>query len=227
MELNEIIKNDTFIGIFRILLSLVIAGFVGFERKLKNHPAGSRTYMLVCVGSTMVMLMSLKLSSKFPNFDITRMGSQVISGIGFLGVGTIITTQHNRVRGLSTAAGLWCIAIIGLLIGTGMYEFAIVGAAAQAFIMIFLKKFYVFKDIENKYFYITIITEAKTNINEIIDKCSDRGFKIIDFFSEDNNSSKFLHYYIYVKAPLNLCENASLEYIGAIDGVIYVEKIKD
>lgn len=112
----------------RILVAFVLGGVLGVERGMKQRPAGLRTYMLVCVGACVIMLTNLYIYQVFAVGDPVRMGAQVVSGIGFLGAGTIVVTKHNQIRGLTTAAGLWAAAAIGLATGVGFYEAAIVGA---------------------------------------------------------------------------------------------------
>lgn len=129
-KLYELNMISTF---FRLLLALICGGILGVERGKKNRPAGFRTYMLVCVASAMVMITNQYISEVYSTGDPSRMGAQVISGIGFLGAGTIIVTGRNRVTGLTTAAGLWASACIGLTIGVGFYSGAIIGC-----IMIFV-----------------------------------------------------------------------------------------
>lgn len=108
----------------RLLLSAVCGGVVGFEREQKGRPAGFRTHILVCVGSTLCMMINQYLPV-LGESDLARLGAGVISGIGFLGAGTILVTRKNHVTGLSTAAGLWASAAIGLAIGIGFYEAAL------------------------------------------------------------------------------------------------------
>ena len=115
--------------VIRILVSIILGGIIGVERGMKNRPAGLRTYMLVCMGSCVVMLINQYTSQVFGTGDPVRLGAQVISGIGFLGAGTIVVTSHNQIKGLTTAAGLWASACIGLAIGIGLYEVAIIGGA--------------------------------------------------------------------------------------------------
>lgn len=110
----------------RLLLALVCAGVLGIDREQKRRPAGFRTYTLVCVGAAMVMMTSQYVFEMKGTGDLLRMGAQVISGIGFLGAGTIIVTGHRQVRGLTTAAGLWVVACIGLAVGIGFYAGAII-----------------------------------------------------------------------------------------------------
>lgn len=122
----------------QISLSLLCGGVLGIERGRKKRPAGPRTYMLVCLGATLVMMTNCYICETTGSGDITRMGAQVVSGIGFLGAGTIITTGHNRVKGLTTAAGLWSTACIGLAIGCGYYAGAIVGTFMIFVVMVTL-----------------------------------------------------------------------------------------
>ena len=124
-------RELTFAGIVvRILTAMILGGIIGLGRGMKNRPAGLRTYMLVCVGSCVGMLINQYAYQVYGVGDPVRLGAQVVSGIGFLGAGTIIVTSHNQIKGLTTAAGLWASACIGLAIGIGLYEVALVGGAA-------------------------------------------------------------------------------------------------
>lgn len=114
----------------RIIAAIVISGIIGMERGLKNRAAGFRTYILVCVGSCIIMMINQYIFQVLGTGDPTRMAAQVISGIGFLGAGSIIVTSHNQIKGLTTAAGLWASACIGLATGFGLYEIALAGGIA-------------------------------------------------------------------------------------------------
>ena len=114
--------------IIRIVAAFLLGGILGWEREMKNRAAGLRTYMLVCVGSCVIMLTNQYIYQVFGVGDPVRMGAQVVSGIGFLGAGTIVVTRRNQIKGLTTAAGLWTAAAAGLALGIGVYEAAIVGA---------------------------------------------------------------------------------------------------
>jgi len=127
-EIQEILRELNAISIsVRLALAMILGGIIGLERGIKKRPAGMRTYMLVCIGATLVMITNQYLTYLFPYSDPARMGAQVISGIGFLGVGTIIITRDRQVRGLTTAAGLWASACMGLAIGIGFYSGALIG----------------------------------------------------------------------------------------------------
>lgn len=110
----------------RLVLSVICGGVIGIEREIHRRPAGFRTHILICMGSAITILTNLYLYQVMHLYtDISRMGSQVIAGIGFVGAGTIIVTRRQRVKGLTTAAGLWTASIIGLACGAGYAECAI------------------------------------------------------------------------------------------------------
>ena len=102
----------------RLLLATICGGILGLERTRKKRPAGMRTYMLVCIGATIIMMTAQFMNQRWGG-DVGRLPAQVISGIGFLGAGTIVVTRRNQIKGLTTAAGLWASAIIGLCFGAG------------------------------------------------------------------------------------------------------------
>ena len=124
----------------RIVLSVIIGGLIGLERGMKNRPAGLRTYMVVCLGACLIMLTNHYVYNVFDTGDPVRMGAQVVSGIGFLGAGTIIVTRRNQIKGLTTAAGLWACAGVGLALGIGFYEAAILGGFGVFFVMTLMQR---------------------------------------------------------------------------------------
>lgn len=129
----------------RLGIALLLGGMIGLERELNNHPAGLRTHILVCLGSTLIMLLSIYGFSEFVGetnvrIDPARLAAQVISGIGFLGAGTIIRNGLS-ISGLTTAASLWVCAGIGLSIGAGFYSGAFVATLLVLVCLFFLNKF--------------------------------------------------------------------------------------
>ena len=110
----------------RMLLAVLCGGLIGIERAYKRRPAGFRTHILICLGAAITTLTSQFLYLNLHYYtDMARLGAQVVAGIGFIGAGTIIVTRQHRVKGLTTAAGLWASAIIGLALGGGFYEGAL------------------------------------------------------------------------------------------------------
>ena len=133
-QLVELLRNfNTISVIVRMVLAVICGGIIGIERETKRRPAGFRTHTLVCLGATMTMLTSQFLMTDGWTTDPARLGAQVVAGIGFIGAGTIIVTRRQKVKGLTTAAGLWVSAIIGLAIGIGYYEAAL---AAMVIVLI-------------------------------------------------------------------------------------------
>ena len=118
----------------RMLLAVLCGGIIGIERAYKRRPAGFRTHILICLGAAITTLTSQYLYLNLHYYtDMARLGAQVVAGIGFIGAGTIVVTRQQRVKGLTTAAGLWASAIIGLAIGGGFYEGALLATALVFF----------------------------------------------------------------------------------------------
>lgn len=128
---------------FKLFLSLLLGSIVGLERKRKGQPAGIRTFALISMGATLAMIISIYVPQEYlghvANGDPSRIAAQVLSGIGFLGAGAIIQMKGS-VRGLTTAAGIWMIAAIGLAVGVGMYLIAILATLLILFILLQLEK---------------------------------------------------------------------------------------
>ena len=125
--------------VLRIMLAAIIGCLIGLERERGNRPAGFRTYTLVSVGACLVMMTNQYMFSLYQSGDPARLGAQVISGVGFLGAGTILVTRDNRVRGLTTAAALWTSACVGLALGIGFYLGALIVGGILLVVMILLR----------------------------------------------------------------------------------------
>ena len=128
-DVLEILKTYNCISvIFRICLAILLGSCIGSERKRHGQAAGARTHALVCLGSALTVIVGLySVNCLGSTGDPLRVSAQVISGIGFLCAGTIFTRNQNQITGLTTAAGIWTTSTIGLLIGIGFYEAALVG----------------------------------------------------------------------------------------------------
>lgn len=135
----------------RILVSILFGGIVGYDREVKGQSAGFRTHMLVSVGATMFALIQIRTSNQtieiaatqgdlfqIFNIDQTRLIAQIVSGIGFLGAGTIIVTKRG-VSGLTTAASIWATAAIGIALGMGYYDIAIAGTVSIVIVLMIIK----------------------------------------------------------------------------------------
>ena len=144
-ELYDAINSNevnTIGSIYKMVLSMRLGAIVGYERKRKGQNAGVRTFSLIAMGSTLAMLLSIYVPQEYmglKNGDPGRIAAQVITGIGFLGAGAIIQMKGS-VRGLTTAAGIWMVAIIGMAVGLGMYWLSIVASAMILFILVQLER---------------------------------------------------------------------------------------
>lgn len=132
LTIFDTLRDVTFLSVtVRMALAVVCGGLIGMEREYKRRSAGFRTHILICLGASMTTLTSQYLVLYMNYFtDMGRLGAQVVAGIGFVGAGTIIVSRGNRVKGLTTAAGLWTAAIIGLALGCGFYEGALFATGA-------------------------------------------------------------------------------------------------
>ena len=137
--LDELRVLTPWSGVFRLFLATLFGGLIGVERGRKGRAAGFHTYMMVCIGATLTMMLGQyenlmvhgswaeTLGAAGTRVDVSRFGAQVVNGIGFLGAGTIIVTGHQKVKGVTTAAGLWASACMGIAVGAGFYECVILG----------------------------------------------------------------------------------------------------
>lgn len=159
--------------LLRLLLALLLGGLIGFERERSNHAAGLRTHILVCLGSTLIMLLSIYGFSDFVDeinvrIDPARLATAVITGIGFLGAGTILFTGKS-ITGLTTAASIWVVGAVGLAVGAGFYF------ASIASTVLILLNLVVFNKLEQRYIRgskLHLITIHASNTPNILDDIS-------------------------------------------------------
>jgi len=181
LDLQELLLQvNTVSIIFRLLLSVILCGIIGMERGLRNRPAGFMTYLLVGLGSTLIMITNQYIVTLYSDIDPTRMAAQVVSGIGFLGAGTIITTSKNEIRGLTTAAGIWATAAVGLAVGIGFYSGAIIGGIFIIGSLMFLKKIDVYIKTHAKTMEIYIEYDEAFSMQSLTNYSDNNGYEIFD-----------------------------------------------
>lgn len=164
--LNDVTNIWTIL--IRIFLATLCAGSIGFERTRKRHAAGLRTYILVCLGAAIVMMLSEYLCIIHPETDSARLGAQVISGIGFLGAGSILITSKSRIKGLTTAAGLWTSACMGLAIGAGFYTLAIVADIVILIILSLMPSVEAMFRRKTRYFELHVELNTRQNLKDLV-----------------------------------------------------------
>ena len=219
--------HDLGIAVFKIALALICAGVIGIERGRKKRPAGFRTYMVVCLGATLVMMTNDYLCKLYGTGDVARLGAQVISGIGFLGAGTIITTGHNRVKGLTTAAGLWTSACIGLAIGSGYYEGAIIGTFAIVIIMVVLHNFDRRMTGSTRTIILYVEFTKMSIIRSLVAFARENDIKVEDVEVEQPSDSMGakMAAVVTLRLPHKESHIEFVEKLSALEGVIFVEEI--
>lgn len=220
---------NLFSSMLRLLLSMLLSGILGIERGKKNRPAGFRTYMVVSIGSTLAMLTNQYIMEQMTtNTDPTRIAAQVISGIGFLGAGTIIVTGKNQVRGLTTAAGLWASACIGIAVGCGYYEGAILGCACLFAAMQLLHSFDVYLVSRSKVMTLYIEFQKISDISRFLEFTRTNGITISDI--EINKLKEMETDSVSALVTISLGKGKAhseiIETFGRIDGVRYIEEVK-
>lgn len=227
-QIYAFLGDDFDVMLLRILLATLLCGMIGFERELKKHSAGFRTHILVGVGACLMMLLSIygfeAYIMQYDNirFDPARIPSYVISGIGFLGAGTIMV-HGMTIRGLTTAASIWTVAGIGLVVGAGLYPLAILATLVVLISLIVLNSWEKVIGRNKSENMIQIIVNQDANLGDIL--------KVFDDFSsiitrlEIKNESKYERkIFVKLKEDQNESMNELLVKLNEIEHVMNIYK---
>jgi putative Mg2+ transporter-C (MgtC) family protein len=214
---------------FQLFLAAALGGLIGLERERKSWFAGLRTHMLVCIGSTLIMIVSQfgfenTLHKQLVILDPSRIAAQVVSGIGFLGAGTILFWK-NKIKGLTTAASLWAVAAIGLSIGGALYVAAIIAtvliliilAALKPIEKLFLKSYYVRKMefSAEQGFSLTQVNNIIKNLNYL---------SIVDLEIEKSEKKEFVYLTVECRSEVDFFK--LVDEIKSLHGVEKIESIE-
>ena len=223
----------------RVLLAMLMGGIVGFEREKKRRPAGFRTYMLVALGAAMTVMLSQYLDYMLNHqwlvtasrigikTDVSRFGAQVINGVGFLGAGTIIVTGRQEVKGLTTAAGLWASACMGLAIGAGFYECMIVGVAL---IVISMKLLPLIEDAmlsSSRNMTIYVEMDSFENLGSIVNRIKAEGVHLYDVEIEKDKREHMARFSVLcsMRLPRRREHAELLAALSTLDGVVAIDEV--
>lgn len=215
--------------LFRLFLAVVLGGLIGLEREQHSHAAGFRTHILVCLGSALIMLLSAYGFSAFVDeenvrIDPARLAAQVISGIGFLGAGTILRNGLS-ISGLTTAASLWVVAAIGLSVGAGFYLAAVV-ACVMVLISLYVLHIVERKFLRNKTIHLLKITslDQPGSLGKISTALGANGIDIRKVVIEDKETvdKEKITIVFSIKLPKSISITKVVENITAISGVYSV-----
>ncbi len=206
----------------KLLLAAFLGGLIGYQRENSHRPAGLRTHILVCVGSALVMITSEYIFQVYQGtatLDPARLGAQVISGIGFLGAGTILR-DGSTIKGLTTAAGLWAVACVGIAIGIGFYLGGIFAAALVYITLLISKDWETVRDSKSNSRKIKIVAENRPGIVGAVEaKFAEAGVTIrsIKLVQTPNNCVKL---FLTVKYPGATAREKILDTLSETDGII-------
>lgn len=226
--------SDTFYDVnlisvtFRLFLAVIFGGVIGLERGATKHPAGFRTHILVCVGAALAMLTNQYIYETMTNVaDPSRMGAQVITGVGFLGVGTILVTGGQKIKGLTTAAGLWASACIGLALGIGFYSGALIAGILVILSLTILKRvesfFYEFSRTMDLY----VEMESLSELNGYQTFVRSLGFQIHDAHLNRTGTigSGAIGFHMSVKIPKGMKHADAIESLSNHEGIFLIEEV--
>ncbi len=225
----------------RLLLATLCGGIIGIERGKKNRPAGFRTYILVCVGAALTIILGeyllemdniwrVALSGSgvnFPVTDISRFGAQVINGIGFLGAGTIIVTGSQQVKGMTTAAGLWASACMGLAIGAGFYWGALIGCLFIIVTIVFFTRIESVILARSRHINLLIEFEDMDDLSGIIECIKSNEVHIFDIeiTKAKHTETKYPNAIFSLQLPKKLTHSALITKIANADNVRSIEEL--
>ena len=222
----------------RVGVAILCGGVIGIERGRKRRPAGFRTYMLVCVGSAMTMILSTYLAVMMSGIwaeeagitastDLSRFGAQVINGIGFLGAGTIIVTGRQQVKGMTTAAGLWASACMGLCIGAGFYLPALICCIFIIVTVVILSKLERFILSRSRNINLYVEFEDINDLSDVIEKIKLYDTRIFDVevTKAKHSETKYPNAIFTLKLSKKVTHTAIMTAISEIDAVRSIEEL--
>ena len=213
--------------VVRMTLAVICGGIIGMERSLNRRPAGFRTHILVCLGAAMTMLTSQYLYLYLHLYtDMARLGAQVIAGIGFLGAGTIVISRQ-RVRGLTTAAGLWAAACMGLAIGIGFYFGAILTCLVLLAVMTFADRFESSFTRRLRRMHLYIIFRDLEGLKPFLVGLRGAGMEISDVETSKSDNKQGIGLFCLMKFPAAYTRQQAFALVEGTDGVLFVEEVDD
>lgn len=229
LEFFDMLRTISLISVAaRMLLAVFCGGLIGIEREYKRRPAGFRTHILICLGAAMTTLTSQYLCLELHyDTDMARLGAQVIAGVGFIGAGTIVVSRRQRIKGLTTAAGLWTSAIIGLALGAGFYE----GALLTTLLVLLAEM--VFSRLEyrilNNTPEVNLYMEFadRSCLEDVLQLCRDNQLKVLNLeitrFADNERGNACAVFSLRLSKKMKITR--LLELVSEIRGIISVEEI--
>ena len=212
----------------RLVIAMLCGGVIGLERERKRRPAGFRTHILICLGAAITTLTSQYLVLNLGLFtDMARLGAQVIAGIGFIGAGTIIITKRRQVKGLTTAAGLWAAAIVGLCCGAGFFEGAVLATVIILLAELVFSKleYFIVSNARVCNLYVEYADSSK--LGTIVDTIKKTGAYIVDMEITKKSSAEGRNPCVVfsIRTPRKISHQAIMTMLAKLDGIVSVEEL--
>ncbi len=219
------LREITILSVFvKMFVAVLCGGAIGIEREHKRRTAGFRTHILICIGACMTTLISHYLFSYLHLYtDVARLGAGVVAGIGFIGAGTIIVTKRRQVKGLTTAAGLWTCAIIGLAIGAGFFEAGVLTTIVILLAEIFFSRFeyWVLDNARNINIYVEYTkNDDLDNVIRVL-----KGYRVVILDLEITKSGSNSCAIFQLQLPKKLSHDKLMTVVSTAEGILSVEEL--
>lgn len=228
------------LSIYDVLIRLFVACFcgciIGLNRGRQNRPAGIRTHVIICIGSALTVILGVYFSAMIQSeawagvytaaLDVTRMGAQVISGIGFIGVGTIIVTGKQKIKGLTTAAGLWASACMGLAIGAGFYLASLIGCALIAITVVLFGKLESSLFLRSRSMSMYVEFSSIEGISSVIEALQNCDIDVLNVdVTQDSGGASRDSAVLSMRLPKGIGHESAVAIVGMCDCIHSVEEL--
>lgn len=223
----EFFEKYSYLSIFfRLIVAMLMGAVIGYERATKKSTAGLRTFSIVCVAAALTMIINEHLISLYGTGDAARLAAQVISGIGFLGMGSIILTSRNQIRGLTTAATLWATAILGIAIGAGMIIPSCIAFIIMMFIIIVMSR--TSKNLAKYNRVITVYLETDKNAGmlQILNMLSSQGYEVIQLEKHKSSPEGDLMLQLELDLKGKYLHSDIIKQLSQVESIHYIEEVR-
>lgn len=215
--------------VLRLMLAALFGGIVGLERGANKHQAGLRTHILVCMGAALAMLTNQYIYETITDLtDPARLGAQVISGIGFLGAGLILVTSRNKVKGLTTAAGLWASACVGLALGIGFYSGALAAGVLIFIVLALLPRLEVYFYNRSRIMNLYIEMDSMGNLRDLLAYIRSCGFHLQETHVSKSDAviPEGCSLNLSIRIPKKTSHSKAVELLSGQPGIFLVEELE-
>lgn len=212
--------------ILRLLIAMIMGAVIGYERAYKKSTVGLRTFSIVCVAAALTMIINEYLNTIYITGDPARLAAQVISGIGFLGMGSIILTSRNQIRGLTTAATLWATAILGIAVGAGMILSSLITFVIMMFIITVMSR--ISKRLEQYNRMITVYLEIDkaAGLRQITEALNEKGYEILQLEKHKSSPEGDLMLQMDLNLKAKYLHSDIIYQLGQLESIHYIEEVR-